>query len=263
MALMAGLVGFTFGIGVTCAVGLALVLEPAVMRAGWLHLDADLPCGPSAPCCCRRWWLYLGIRPASGAGQLILGAWQLQVPGLGMAWRQIALALIELSCAALALWALLPAEAAPPFAVFLGVYVVAVVAGIVSSRARWARRVRDRDAAGLAAGAARRLARARASATASSITCCRCPWRLLLASILGLRERRARLASAWATARPLFVWLAPAAAGASVFVTGALLLFSGSPAGRGSTAAFAARHGPAAGARDFAPAGRACSGWAC
>ena len=50
----------------------------------------------------------------------------------------------------------------------------------------------------------------------------------LLAATMNLRERSARLASAMASARPLFVWLAPAAAGVTVFVTGTLLLFSGS-----------------------------------
>ena len=224
VALMAGLVGFTFGVGVTCAIGLALVLEPAVLAA-WLHLDT-IAVQAIGALLLSAVVAYLGFawlrrRP------LTLRAWQLQVPGLGMAWRQIALALIELSCAALALWALLPAAAAPPFAVFLGIYVVAVVAGIVSH-----------VPGGLGVFETvmlMALPQVPRDALLAAIMGYRVVYYLLplalaalLASALGLRERRARLASAWATARPLFVWLAPAAAGVFVFVTGALLLFSGS-----------------------------------
>ncbi len=224
VALMAGLVGFTFGVGVTCAIGLALVLEPAVL-ADWLHLDL-MAVRSIGGLMLSAVAAYLGLawlrrRP------LTLGAWRLEVPNLGMAWRQIGLALIELSCAALALWALLPAESAPPFAVFLGIYVVAVVAGIVSHVPGG---LGVFETVMLLA-----LPQVPRDALLAAIIGYRVVYYLLplalaalLASALGLRERRARLANAWATARPLFVWMAPAAAGATVFVTGALLLFSGS-----------------------------------
>lgn len=224
VALMAGLIAFTFGIGATFAVGLALVFEPAA-AAGWLRLDATIArfIGAALLAIVAA---YLGVawrrrRP------LTLGAWQIQVPGLGMAWRQIALALVDLCCAALALWALLPAETAPPFAVFLGLYVVAIVAGIVShvpgglgvfeTVLLLALPQVPRDAL-LAAVIGYRVVYYLLPLALA----------MLLASAMGLRERRTQLASAWASARPLFVWLAPAAAGATVFVTGALLLFSGS-----------------------------------
>jgi phosphatidylglycerol lysyltransferase len=224
VALMAGLVTLTFGVGVTCAAGLALVLEPAA-AAGWLHLDATSARVVGA-LLLSAVVLYLGFawrrrRP------LTLGPWQLQLPGLGMAWRQIALALVDLSCAALALWALLPAEAAPPFAVFLGLYVVAIVAGIVSH-----------VPGGLGVFETvllLALPQVPRDALLAAIIGYRVVYYLLplalavlLATAMGLRERRARLANAWAAARPLFAWLAPAAAGVTVFVTGALLLFSGS-----------------------------------
>lgn len=224
VVLMAGLVAATFAIGVTCAAGLALLLEPTA-AAGWLHLDAALARGLGALLLAAvlvymafaRWWR----RP------LNLGRWQLQVPAPGMAWRQIALALVDLSCAALALWALLPAEAAPPFAVFLGVYVVAIVAGIVSH-----------VPGGLGVFETvllLALPQVPRDALLAAIVGYRIVYYLLplalaalLAAALSLRERRAKLASTVSTVRPLFVWLAPAAAGAAVFTTGALLMFSGS-----------------------------------
>lgn len=224
VALMAGLVTLTFGVGVTCAVGAALWLEPAT-AAGWLHLDAAWARAGGA-CLLLAVAGYLGFawrrrRP------LTLGAWQLQMPGLGMAWRQIALALADLSCAALALWALLPADAAPPFAVFLGVYVVAIVAGIVSHVPGG---LGVFETVMLLA-----LPQVPRDALLAAIIGYRVVYYLLplalaalLAATMGLRERQARLQSAWASARPLFAWLAPAAAGTTVFVTGALLLFSGS-----------------------------------
>lgn len=224
VALMAGLVTATFAIGATCAAGLALLLEP-VAATGWLHLEA------MATRALGGVLLSLVLAYALAAWRrrepVQLGAWQLQMPGLGMAGRQIALALVDLACAALALWALLPAEGAPPFAVFLGIYVVAVVAGIVSH-----------VPGGLGVFetvlllALPELPRA---ALLAAIVGYRIVYYLLplalaalLAAGLDLRERRARLAHAVSAARPLFAWLAPAAAGVTVFFTGALLLLSGS-----------------------------------
>lgn len=224
VVLMTGVVTATFAIGVTCATGLALVLEPSA-AAGWLHLDAALARGLGALMLSMvalyiafSWWWRRPLR---------LGAWQLQLPAPGMVWRQITLALVDLSCAALTLWTLLPAEAVPPFAVFLGVYVVAVVAGVVShvpgglgvfeSVMLLALPQVPRDALFAAIVGYRIVYYLLPLALAA-----------LLAAALSLREQRARLASAAATVRPLFVWLAPAAASTTVFVTGALLLFSGS-----------------------------------
>lgn len=224
VVLMAGVVAATFGIGVTSAAGLALLLEPTA-AAGWLLLDAALARGFGALLLSAvAVYLVVAWRRRQ---PLTLGAWQLQLPAPGMAGRQIALALVDLSCAALALWVLLPAEAAPPFAVFLGVYVVAIVAGIVShvpgglgvfeSVLLLALPQVPRDALLAAIVGYRIIYYLLPLALAA-----------LLAAALNLRERRAQLASAVATVRPLFVWLAPAAAGAAVFVTGALLMFSGS-----------------------------------
>ncbi len=224
VAVMAGLVAFTFALGVTAATGLALVFEPAA-ATGWLHLDAATARAVGA-------LLLMGV-----AGYLVfawrrrrpltLGAWQVQVPGLGLAWRQIALALVDLSCAALALWALLPAGAAPPFAVFLGVYVLAIVAGIVSH-----------VPGGLGVFETvllLALPQVPRDALLAAIIGYRVVYYLVplalsagLASAMGLREQRGRLARSWATARPVFVWLAPTAAGLTVFITGAVLLWSGS-----------------------------------
>lgn len=224
VALMAAIVTATFAIGVTCAVGLALLVEP-IAAAGWLHVDGALGRAIGA----LLLWavaLYLGIAWRRRQ-QLRLGPWQLQMPSLGMAWRQIALALIDLSCAALALWALLPAGVAPPFPVFLGVYVMALVAGIVSH-----------VPGGLGVFESvllLALPQVPRDALIAAIVGYRIVYYLLplalaaiLAAALGMRERRAALVSAMTGIRPLFTWLAPVAAGTTVFVTGALLLFSGS-----------------------------------
>lgn len=224
VALMAAIVGITFGIGVTCAIGLALLIEP-VAAAGWLHVDAALGRGLGV--------LLLLVVAAYLAfawrrhQQLRLGPWLLQMPSLGMAWQQIALALIDLSCAALALWALLPADLAPPFALFLGVYVVGIVAGIVSHVP---------GGLGVFEGVLLlALPQVPRDALLAAIVGYRIVYYLLplalaavLAAALSLRERRAAMANALANIRPLFAWLAPMAAGSIVFVTGALLLISGS-----------------------------------
>lgn len=224
VALMAGLVAFTFGLGVTAATGLALLIEPAAALSA-LHLDAITGQAMGA-------LLLLAVAGYLGFAwrrrlPLTLGNWRLQVPGVDLAWRQVALALVDLSCAALALWALLPADVAPPFAVFVGVYVLAIVAGIVSH-----------VPGGLGVFETvllLALPQVPRDALLAAIIGYRVVYYLvplalaaLLGSTMALRERRARLASRWALAQPLFVWLAPAAAGATVFISGAVLLFSGS-----------------------------------
>lgn len=224
VALMAGLVTLTFGIGATCAAGLALLLEPAAAAPG-LHLGAGVArtFGALLLAAVAAWLAAAWLRRRP----LTLGAWQFDLPGPGLAVLQIALALADLSCAALALWALLPATAAPPFSMFLGIYVLAVVAGIISHVPGG---LGVFETVMLLA-----LPQVPRDALLAAIIGYRAVYYLfplllaaLLASALSLRERRTRLASAWASARPLFAWLAPSAAGVAVFVTGMLLLFSGS-----------------------------------
>ncbi|MCM5569216.1 bifunctional lysylphosphatidylglycerol flippase/synthetase MprF [Burkholderiaceae bacterium FT117] len=224
VALTAGLVGLTFGIGIGFAIGLALLFEPAVATR-WLHIAPAMARGAgvlllTAPLA----YLLLAWRRRE---PLRVGPWQVRVPSPGLAWRQLLLALADLGCAALALWLLLPADAAPPFHVFLGVYVIAVGAGIAShvpgglgvfeSVLLLGLPDTPRDAL-LAAMVGYRIVYYLLPLALAALT----------GVPLALSEQHRRLAGAFAAVRPLFAWLAPVAAGATVFVAGAVLLFSGS-----------------------------------
>ena len=61
-----------------------------------------------------------------------LGGWALRAPVPAVAVPQILLAVVDLACSAAVLWLLLPADAVVPLPVFVGVYAVAITAGIIS-----------------------------------------------------------------------------------------------------------------------------------
>lgn len=126
---VATLVGLTFGVGVMFVSGLVLLVEPAV--AGRL---LHLPDGSG-----RGVGVVLIILSAGyvGAGLLRrapfrVGNWLWRLPRPRIAAAQLGLAAIDLTCAASAVFWLLPPDASVSFPIFLGAYVLAVVAGIVS-----------------------------------------------------------------------------------------------------------------------------------
>lgn len=221
---LAVLVGLTFGLGVSFAAGLALLLEPA--QAGQLlRLTADssrfagaLLLAPAAA------YLAVGLfRPPA----IRLGNWKLHWPATDIALGQLILAVADLSCAAAALFWLLPADAQVSFPVFLGVYVLAVAAGVVSN-----------IPAGLGVFETvllLALPEVRREGLLAAILAYRAIYYLaplaiatLLAARMLVRGRPAALAQPFDRARQVFGWAAPMTVSSAVFIAGALLLFSGS-----------------------------------
>ncbi len=221
---VAALIGLTFGVGVTFAAGLAMLLDPA--EAGLLlHLPET------------------GVRALGGAlllavaGYLAFGLlrrtpiqlrnWQLRLPGPDIAIGQLLLAGADLACAAAALYWLLPADAAVSFAMFLGVYVLAVVAGIISHvpgglgvfETVLLLALPDVPRDGLLAA----ILAYRAIYYLAPLA-----FAALLAAASLLHERGDKLAEGLQKARGVFAWMAPISVSVSVFITGAVLLFSGS-----------------------------------
>ena len=224
VAAMAAMIGATFGIGVGFVAGMAMLLEASEAGA-LLHLSAT------------QARLLGGVLLTLTAGYLMLnvlrrepvriGKWQLRLPGAKVTLAQLLLAILDLSCAAGALFWLLPADASLSFHVFLTAYVLAMVAGTASH-----------VPAGLGV-----------FETVLVLALPALPRDGLLAAILGYRaiyylapliiatvlaiwiqahDQRGRLARGLSTARGLFAWLAPTTVSASVFLTGAILMFSGS-----------------------------------
>ncbi|MCL5060130.1 MAG: lysylphosphatidylglycerol synthase domain-containing protein [Candidatus Thermoplasmatota archaeon] len=221
---LAVLIGLTFGVGVTFAAGLALLLEPA--QAGQLlHLSSDSGRAIGALLLILvASYLLVGLLRRS---PIRLGNWQWHLPGAGIAVGQLILAAADLGCAAAALFWLLPGDATVSFPMFLGVYVLAVVAGIFSH-----------VPAGLGV-----------FETVLLLALPGVPQEGLLAAILAYRAiyylaplsvaallsagmlvhtRREKLSQSLDRVRQVFGWMAPMTVGSAVFIAGALLLFSGS-----------------------------------
>ncbi|MBS0122681.1 phosphatidylglycerol lysyltransferase domain-containing protein [Thetidibacter halocola] len=85
-------------------------------------------------------WLALPVLPALGLGGALalwrfpvlrLGRVALRLPSIPAAARLLALCLLDLVCAGLALWLLLPAGTAPALPVFVAAYALAMGAGLV------------------------------------------------------------------------------------------------------------------------------------
>ncbi len=129
VAVVAALCSLAFGIGVAVVGGMALVSDPA-RAALVLHLPVALPR--------LLGWLIL----AATALYLIWGClrrqplrvrnWLLRVPGPSTTLAQIGLAVLDLSCSGGVLFMFLPPDLGLSFPMFLGIYLLAIVAGIAS-----------------------------------------------------------------------------------------------------------------------------------
>lgn len=221
---LAALVGLTFGVGVIFVSGLVLLLDP--VEAGRL---LRLPEGSG-----RSVGVLLLVLMAVYVGGGLLrrtpfrvGNWQWRLPRPGLAATQLLLAGVDLGCAAAAVFWLLPAEAAISFPVFLGAYVLAAVAGIVS------------HVPGGLGVFETVLLLALPDVPRESLLAAILAYRgiyylvpLALAALLSagmlVHGRGARLSHDLARVRTAFGWVAPITVSSAVLVTGALLLFSGS-----------------------------------
>jgi uncharacterized membrane protein YbhN (UPF0104 family) len=112
--------GVGFGYAVLGIV--ALWLEPAITR-GWGHLASI-----ALLTLLGGLLLWLGRRPRT----LRVHRWTLALPGVRITAMQMLIGGIEMSAAVGAMYVLLPAAVAPAFVDFVPIYLVAVLAGIIS-----------------------------------------------------------------------------------------------------------------------------------
>ncbi len=124
-----GISFLTFWGGLLTIVGLALLFDPTGLPA----LDILTPAGDRilggaimAGLAAVTVWLSGGNRQVS-----ILG-WDFPLPSAGSALAQIGIGAIDIGAAAAALYVLLPADIAPSYAVFLILFVAAIIASVVS-----------------------------------------------------------------------------------------------------------------------------------
>jgi phosphatidylglycerol lysyltransferase len=132
-AQIAQIIGFctlTFVLGTALLLGGSLLLE-AQRAAPILHLAPGIvsACGALLTFAVAGYFVLNLARRAP----LPVLRWQLRLPGPQLAFAQIAIAAIDLAVTAAVLYVLLPAGATDNFGVFLGLYLIALAAGVVSN----------------------------------------------------------------------------------------------------------------------------------
>lgn len=224
VATLQGFCSLTTGIGLAVLAGVSLVAAPHRV-AMLLHLYQPVAIWVGAALLA----LIAAYALWSSAGRQVLEfrGWSLRPPGLGLALRQILLGSVDLAFAAAVLWCLLPASVHISFAAFVGVFAVAIVAGIVSHLPGG---IGVFESVILLA-----LPRAEPSALIGSLLAYRAIYYLLplviAAVIFGAKELAAQRATLARVERLAANWIAPIipqVTGALVFVAGTLLLVSGS-----------------------------------
>ncbi len=129
VAVVAALCSLAFGTGVAVVGGMALIANPA-RAALVLHLPAELPRLLGwlilAATALYLVWGWLRRRP------LRVHNWLLRVPSPSTTLAQIGLAVLDLSCSGGVLFVLLPPDLGLSYPMFLGIYLLAIVAGIAS-----------------------------------------------------------------------------------------------------------------------------------
>jgi phosphatidylglycerol lysyltransferase len=220
------LIGFcsmTFALGAMTLGGLSLVFE-AGSSATLLHL-------PPGPACAAGWALlalvgaYLGVA-AVRRRPLAIGSWSLTLPRLPTAAAQLLAGCLDLLFAGAALYVMLPEGHGVSFAAFAGLYSVAVAAGAVSN-----------VPGGLGVFETAIVAlmpQLAAPALLGSVLAYRAiyyllPFALALAGLVAGEAwvRRAELGRVGGYARSSIAFVAPQAVAATIFIVGAMLLFSG------------------------------------
>ncbi|MBV9619562.1 MAG: bifunctional lysylphosphatidylglycerol flippase/synthetase MprF [Gammaproteobacteria bacterium] len=217
----------SLGIGLATISGLSLLFAPA-QTATMLHLR-------------HHWGLLVGAAllvavaayagwTCFGRGRLEIRGWALRPPGALIGLTQIGLAVLDVSLSSAVLWSLLPVEAHVPFVTFVGVYAVAVIAGIISHV--------PGGVGVFEAVILLTLPGVPADALLGSLLAYRAVYYLaplvvgtLLFGAQELAGQRNRLAWAHELASLYIAPVVPQIAGALTFLAGALLLFSGATPG--------------------------------
>lgn len=223
VATLSALVGVSFGLGVTLCAGAALWLEPPAVL-GALHLPpvAGRVAGVLLSALPLLYLLWL----ARGPRHWSVRQWRLPLPGPAQGALQLLISVVDVAAAALVLWALLPAGAVPWWP-FLGLYVLAMVLGIVSHVPAGLGVFEAVLIAGLPGVPPPVLL---AASLAYRAVYYLLP--LAVAALLGLglllRSQADRTRRWYLLGQPLAAWLAPWLGATVVFAAGAVLLFSGS-----------------------------------
>lgn len=118
-----------FGLGVATLLGAAMLIDPAgVPLLDRLDPRLDRLLGGVILAVIAGMVLWLGRTPRT----LALFGWRLVLPGASGLLARIGLGVVDVGCAAAALYVLLPADLQPGYAVFLLVFLTAIVAGTAS-----------------------------------------------------------------------------------------------------------------------------------
>lgn len=129
IGLVVAFTAVTFWLGIFGIAGVALVLE-AEAFAGTLRIAADLAraLGIALLALVAAYLVVAALRRRA----LSIRGWTLPIPRLTTALPQIAVAAVDWVVAASVLYVLLPADAAPAFPHFVGLFVIAQLAGVTS-----------------------------------------------------------------------------------------------------------------------------------
>jgi len=122
-------VAFSFGLGIVAVTGLVLALEPARTA-----LILGLPLGSLRPIglLCLALVAIYGWWSLRRPGGLRIGRWTIPAPSPGLVASQLAVSTLDWTLAGAALYTLLPPGHGLGFLVFLGIFLLAQVAGLVS-----------------------------------------------------------------------------------------------------------------------------------
>jgi len=129
LALLTGFCAVTGGLGLAVLAGSSLLLAPR-KAAALLHLGGFGSVGLGA--------LLMGLVVAylvwslTGRSMLRIRGWTLRAPRFGIALMQVLAGGVDLALSAAVLWLLLPASASVDFVSFTGLFVLAIVSGILA-----------------------------------------------------------------------------------------------------------------------------------
>jgi phosphatidylglycerol lysyltransferase len=223
VALLSAFVSFTTCAGLAILGGTALLLKPDV-SASILHIAPALAqVLGGAVLAAVLAYIVWGLFPRA---VLSIRGWSIAPPNRRLMWRQLSLAVIELTMSAAVLWSLLPTDANVGLPTFIGVYALAVIAGVVSN-----------VPGGLGVFEAVimiGLPQARPEALLASLVVYRLIYYLvplLVATVLfagkELNAQRSRIALIGNASGRYIAPLVPQVAGVLTFIAGAALLLSG------------------------------------
>src|SRR5262249_39929451 len=129
VATISAFCSLSIGIGLTTLTGISLLADPG-RASDLLHLQQgwSLAVGGLLLSLVAAY----GLWAALSRSVIEIRGWALRPPGPMIGIVQIVLSVIDLSLSSAVLWWLLPADAHISFVSFVGVYAIAVIAGIIS-----------------------------------------------------------------------------------------------------------------------------------